>query len=176
MATNNVKDTDMWETPRWLVRQLEDLLGVTFVHDICATAENAKCPSYWTEDDDALSQDWHSKMLMLRRELANYNIQTPAFWLNPPYSNVTPWLEMAIEAANLGVLVVAVLNDDRSTLWYQNLMENQAHTVLVPDKRIKFEGRNGKGNNKPQIIPVYGPWMLGKTHEVRFKVEPKKYA
>lgn len=55
-----------WETPDELFQPLDEEFHFTL--DVCATPENAKCPSYYTEEDDALIQEWHGTC-----------------WMNPPF-------------------------------------------------------------------------------------------
>jgi len=58
--------TDEWETPDDLFQGLHAVFK--FTRDVCATAENAKRPKYWTKADDALSKKWRG-----------------VCWCNPPY-------------------------------------------------------------------------------------------
>lgn len=59
--------TDEWETPHWLYDQLNKTFN--FSLDVCATSENAKCPNYYTHEQDGLAQPW-----------------TGTCWMNPSYS------------------------------------------------------------------------------------------
>lgn len=54
-----------WETPIELFDKLNDIYG--FEIDVCATRENAKCPKFFTKEDDGLMQDWYG-----------------CCWMNPP--------------------------------------------------------------------------------------------
>ena len=48
------------ETPIKLFRAIEEnIIFERFNWDLCASKENAKCQNYYTEEDDALAQDWH---------------------------------------------------------------------------------------------------------------------
>ena len=48
--------TDLWATPQSFFDQLNNEFRFTL--DPCATAENAKCRSFYTQEDDGLKQDW----------------------------------------------------------------------------------------------------------------------
>ena len=48
--------TDLWETPQDFFDKLNDEFH--FNLDPCATSENAKCPKYYTKEDDGLSKNW----------------------------------------------------------------------------------------------------------------------
>lgn len=58
--------TDLWATPQDFFDKLDKIFH--FQVDVCATAENAKCAKYYTEETNGLAQDW-----------------TGVCWLNPPY-------------------------------------------------------------------------------------------
>ena len=48
-----------WETPQAFFDALNDEFH--FELDVCATDENAKCPQYFTEEQDGLSQRWYGR-------------------------------------------------------------------------------------------------------------------
>ena len=52
-----------WATPDDLFAQLNDHFG-PFTLDPCATADNAKCPTYYTKADDGLSKPWNGRVFM----------------------------------------------------------------------------------------------------------------
>jgi hypothetical protein len=60
-----------WETPQWLFDQYHAQFRFTL--DVCATAENAKCPRFFTPEVNGLEQDWGTNVC----------------WMNPPYGRVT---------------------------------------------------------------------------------------
>lgn len=159
---------DRRATPRWLFKQIEQMVGVPIVHDVCAEPETAKCASFWTAEDDCLMVSW--KAFANIKLSGRYN--AIAFWMNPPYSNPEPFLAKAVEESAKGLIVVGLLPDDRGARWYQRHIEGVANTLLIPDGRISFHGPDGKpqnGNPKPSVIPIWTPWRTGKTMEYRFK-------
>lgn len=48
--------TSVWETPQDLYDELDREFH--FGIDVCALPENAKCPNFFTQKDDGLSQKW----------------------------------------------------------------------------------------------------------------------
>ncbi len=61
--------------------------------DVCASATNAKCPRYYTRDDDGLAQPWDGKC-----------------WMNPPYGRtIGLWMRKAYEESQRGALVVCLV-------------------------------------------------------------------
>jgi len=168
----NVKDE--WATPPNFFNQIQKLVNIPLVLDVCASHKNAKTECYLTKEDDALTKNWKSIVV---REHQNATNPIVGAFMNPPYSKPYDWCKKAAMEAEKGLIVVGLLNDDRSTKWYQEYIEDVASICFVPNKRIAFLNDDGeivKGNPKGQIIPVYTPWNIGKTEYVRFKVEELK--
>ena len=157
---------DKRQTPKEVIARIQTLINMPLVHDVAAEPHTAKCASYWTIDDDALSKSWVEPML-------NVASLTKALWMNPPYSNITPWVQKAVDAARNGVIVVGCLPDDRSVSWYQQYVEDKAQIIYVPDRRISFEDGEGvpqRGNPKGTVFPVWMPFHCDKSNYVRFKL------
>lgn len=66
---------DQWRTPDLLFWGINALFG-PLVLDLFADADNAKCPTWYTAEDNALTQDWSERLAELGG--AGYG--------NPPYS------------------------------------------------------------------------------------------
>ncbi|HAT1569294.1 TPA: phage N-6-adenine-methyltransferase [Kluyvera cryocrescens] len=66
---------DQWRTPDLLFWGINAMFG-PLVLDLFADDDNAKCPAWYTAEDNALTQDWSSRLLELGG--AGYG--------NPPYS------------------------------------------------------------------------------------------
>ncbi|MCK4758407.1 MAG: hypothetical protein KAT69_00085 [Candidatus Aminicenantes bacterium] len=159
-------DGDRRQTPKSVFNRIQTLINMPFVHDVAAEPHTAKCASFWTVDDDALSKDW-------REPLIDSGSLTKALWMNCPYSDVTPWVQKACDAAKRGVIVVGCLPDDRSVSWYQQYVEDKAQIIYVPDRRISFEDSDGvpqRGNPKGTVFPVWMPFYCDKSSYVRFKL------
>lgn len=66
---------DQWRTPDLLFWGINAMFG-PLVLDLFADDDNAKCPAWYTAEDNALTQDWSARLLELGG--AGYG--------NPPYS------------------------------------------------------------------------------------------
>lgn len=66
---------DQWRTPDLLFWGINALFG-PLVLDLFADDSNAKCPAWYTAEDNALTQDWSGRLA----ELGG------AAFANPPYS------------------------------------------------------------------------------------------
>ncbi len=86
-STTPAATRDMTQTPLYLFRALD--LEFNFALDAAALPETALCQKYLTPDIDALSVDWG--------DFISPSVRSPWVWLNPPYSDIGPWVEKAIE-------------------------------------------------------------------------------
>jgi phage N-6-adenine-methyltransferase len=174
-STTPKKDRDLWATPFDVFAAIGLQLNIDIVHDVCAMRETSKCGShYWGPDkgDDAMALDWCSELAKMHHA---GGVEAVAVWMNPPYSNPTPWVRKASEEADKGLIVVGLVIHDPSTQWWQRHVERVASLAFVPDRRISFEmgGKRVAGNPKPSIFPVWTPWRTGQTQYVRFSL-PKR--
>lgn len=100
--------SDEWATPPELVRWVAAGLQIPqFDLDACCRAESAKAPSFFTRQEDGLTQSWHGNV-----------------WVNPPYSSPKPWIEKAIQEVQSGraVLVALLLPSRTDTGWFHDLI------------------------------------------------------
>jgi DNA N-6-adenine-methyltransferase (Dam) len=81
---------DEWTTPRDLFEALEAEFG--FDLDPSATPENALCGRYFTREDDGLSRPWTGRV-----------------FVNPPYSDLEPWVAKAWQSTQDGTAELVLL-------------------------------------------------------------------
>lgn len=95
--------TDLWATPQKLFDALHARYG--FSADVCATSENAKCPTFFTPEQDGLAQQW-----------------TGVCWMNPPYGrDIGKWVQKAHDTAQRGeATVVCLLPSRTDTAWWHD--------------------------------------------------------
>ncbi len=95
--------TPEWATPQPFFDELEREFG-EFDLDPCATPENAKCPQFFTQADDGLSQKWGGKVFM-----------------NPPYGReIGKWVEKAYQESLGGAKVICLLPARTDTRWFHD--------------------------------------------------------
>ena len=113
--------TDLWETPQAFFDEYDKLFG-PFALDVCATPKNAKCPDYFTKEDDGLSQHWVGKC-----------------WMNPPYGReIGKWMKKAKESAGSGTVVVCLVPARTDTRWWHDYAIHGDVTFIKG--RLKFGG------------------------------------
>ena len=104
-----------------LLRPLDAEFG-PFDLDPCATPENALCARFFTKADDGLAQTW-----------------TGAAFMNPPYSDLDPWMAKAWEAAQTTAeLVVCLVPARTGSRWWHKYAERGKYRFLA--KRLRFGG------------------------------------
>ena len=131
-------ENQAWETPLDFFSKLDQLFSFTL--DACASDENAKVANYYTEEQDALLQDWQGVV-----------------WCNPPYGREQiKFIEKAYqESVKHGSVVVCLIPARPDTKVWQDLIFNHADQVCFIKGRLKF------GNSKdaapfPSALVVFG--------------------
>jgi phage N-6-adenine-methyltransferase len=120
-----------WETPPEVFGPLEAEFHFTL--DVCAQPETAKCPRYFTPEDDGLAQPWEG-----------------ICWMNPPYGRgVEQWIRKAYESSLTGATVVCLVKATPDTRWWHAYTPH-AEVRWVPG-RVRFVGAPG-----PAPFPVCG--------------------
>jgi hypothetical protein len=127
---------DTWLTPRWVL----DPLG-PFDLDPCAAPSprpfriaerNIELPK------DGLLEPWAGRV-----------------WLNPPFSNIKPWIRRMAEHGN----GVALVPGRVETQWFHDWVWDRAGAVFVFRRRVNFCDQSGAvktGVDFPTILAAYG--------------------
>ena len=152
--TDQQFDRNTQQTPKYVFNWLDKRFG--FDIDGCANEKNALCSS-WVGEGSPLGSDFLDTK-------TPYPYRNLRFYVNPPYSDVGPFLKAAKELKDKGHLVVMLLNNDKSTQWYQNHIHGVANEVIdIVGGRIAFihpvTKQEIKGNSKGQMIVVFDPTM-----------------
>ncbi len=153
---------DLWATPPEVFEALDK--EFCFGFDVCAEYETAKCADYWTIEDDALSKDWAEDAKS--RVPGAGLIEIGTIWCNPPYSNIRPFVEKAIEAQLNGRMTVMLVMCDLSVKWFSLAQRYASETRFITDGRLAFlkNGVPQKGNNKGSVIFVFDPHRVSAGH------------
>lgn len=101
-----LEDVDVRPTPDDLYLPLDARFGFTL--DAAASADNAKCGTYFTITDNGLYRDWSGHTV----------------WCNPPYSRIRPWVSKAWDSHLVCPAIVLLLPANRTEQgWWQDLVE-----------------------------------------------------
>lgn len=113
--------TDLWATPQSFFDQLNNEFRFTL--DPCATAENAKCRSFYTKEDDGLKQDWGGQIV----------------FCNPPYGReIKKWVRKCYEESKKPNTVVVMLIPARTdTAYFHDYIYKKSEVRFIRG-RLKF--------------------------------------
>lgn len=130
----------VWGTDQEVFDYLDARFG-PFKLDVCAVPENAKCPRYFTPEQDGLAQCWRGK---------------GAVWMNPPYGReIGAWMRKAAEAGMDGTVVCCLVPARTDTAWWHNYAMGHGRVFLVRG-RLKFGGAK-QFAPFPSAVVVFGP-------------------
>lgn len=154
---------DSWQTPDFAFTPLDDEFN--FALDAATNGTNSKVPgAYLTKEMDALKQDWSKHLLPFCGR---------AVWINPPYSDIEPWLDCAEWHARKRSLISVLLipHTPDSTWWPYNASEIRVVRGARDENGKSVSGRiqfiradTGKahGNqSKGSCYVIYAPGTLG---------------
>ena len=121
--------TDLWETPIDFFREWDEKFH--FDLDVCANADNAKCATFFSPEQDGLKQNWGGGGYIC--------------WMNPPYGRkIGDWVRKAYEESMRGATVVCLLPARTDTKWWHDYCMRGEITFIRG--RLKF---GGSANSAP---------------------------
>lgn len=129
-------ETADWSTPQDLFDTLNDEFKFTL--DVCATAKNAKCPLYYTIQQDGLAQHW-----------------TGTCWCHPPYGRgIERWIRKAYESSQMGATVVLLIPAHTDTrYWHDWVVRGETRFVKG---RLRFSDSKSAAPHA-SVIVVFRP-------------------
>ena len=132
-----------WATPPEFFNKVFDEFG-PFDLDVAASASNAKCPKFYTKQDNGLAQPWAGRV-----------------WCNPPYGReISQWVARARDASHKGATVVMLVPARTDTKWFHDdILGCRRAEVRYLRGRIKFGGASA-GAPFPSMLVVYRPGGL----------------
>jgi phage N-6-adenine-methyltransferase len=147
-------------TPQWLFDALNarvrELTGQGFQLDAAASDWNAKCADYFTEQADALAQDWSGR---------------GPIYCNAPFTPtlLPKFAAKAIEAAEGGATVALLLPSWTGYPWFQELKRRgQMADVIGPVEFERADGSKVVLNNGPKttslVVATLGPSIAAGTN------------
>ena len=131
-----------WCTPKEFYDRLDEEFHFTL--DPCATHKSAKCPKYFTKEDDGLSRSWEGESV----------------FCNPPYGReIWRWVKKAYEESRKpNTLVVLLIPARTDTAYFHEYIFNKASDIRFLRGRLKFTDEEGKASNSapfPSCVVVY---------------------
>lgn len=125
---------DNWATPKWLFDKLNEIWK--FSLDAACVKETALCSKYFTPEDNSLIQDWSKDIV----------------FLNPPYSNLKPWMEKVSESYEMGATIVILIPSRTDTKAFQDYAAKVCDCICFIKGRLVFidpDNRDVKQDSAP---------------------------
>lgn len=144
---------DLWRTPPALFACLN--AEFCFQLDAAAAPHNALCRKFITAEQNTLETPW-----------AAY-LSIPGYvWLNPPYSDITPFVKKAAAESANQIGTVMLVPADTSVGWFKEAIQTASEVRFITAGRLAFinpvTGKPVSGNNKGSMLIIWHPYP--RTH------------
>lgn len=146
---------DLWRTPPALFACLN--AEFCFQLDAAAAAHNALCRKFITAEQNTLETPW-----------ADY-LSIPGYvWLNPPYSDITPFVKKAAAESANQIGTVMLVPADTSVGWFKEAIQTASEVRFITAGRLAFinpvTGKPVSGNNKGSMLIIWHPYPRTHCH------------
>lgn len=143
---------NLWQTPPEIYAALNREFN--FIGDAAASDLNHLHPKYLTEQQNALEEVWE------------FYFPPGYIWLNPPYSDIGPWVEKASSIDSDVHGVVMLVPADTSVGWFADAQRTCSEVRFITGGRLSFvradTGKPVNGNNKGSMLIIWNPHMLAR--------------
>ena len=146
---------DLWRTPPALFASLD--AEFCFQLDAAAAPHNALCRKFITAEQNTLETPW-----------ADY-LNVPGYvWLNPPYSDITPFVKKAAAESANQIGTVMLVPADTSVGWFKEAIQTASEVRFITAGRLAFinpvTGKPVSGNNKGSMLIIWRPYPRTHCH------------
>ncbi|MBW0869560.1 phage N-6-adenine-methyltransferase [Citrobacter amalonaticus] len=146
---------DLWRTPPTLFASLN--AEFCFQLDAAAAPHNALCRKFITAEQNTLETPW-----------ADY-LSIPGYvWLNPPYSDITPFVKKAAVESSNQIGTVMLVPADTSVGWFKEAIQTASEVRFITAGRLAFinpvTGKPVSGNNKGSMLIIWRPYPRTHCH------------
>ncbi|EGT0624319.1 phage N-6-adenine-methyltransferase [Citrobacter freundii] len=146
---------DLWRTPPVFFASLD--AEFCFQLDAAAAPHNALCRKFITAEQNTLETPW-----------ADY-LNVPGYvWLNPPYSDITPFVKKAAAESSNQIGTVMLVPADTSVGWFKEAIQTASEVRFITAGRLAFinpvTGKPVSGNNKGSMLIIWRPYPRTHCH------------
>lgn len=146
---------DLWRTPPTLFASLD--AEFCFQLDAASAPHNALCRKFITAEQNTLETPW-----------ADY-LSIPGYvWLNPPYSDITPFVKKAAAESANQIGTVMLVPADTSVGWFKEAIQTASEVRFITAGRLAFinpvTGKPVSGNNKGSMLIIWRPYPRTHCH------------
>lgn len=146
---------DLWRTPPALFASLDS--EFCFQLDAAAAPHNALCRKFITAEQNTLETPWADCL------------NVPGYvWLNPPYSDITPFVKKAAAESANQIGTVMLVPADTSVGWFKEAIQTASEVRFITAGRLAFinpvTGKPVSGNNKGSMLIIWRPYPRTHCH------------
>lgn len=146
---------DLWRTPPALFASLD--AEFCFQLDAAAAPHNALCRKFITAEQNTLETSW-----------SDY-LNVPGYvWMNPPYSDITPFVKKAATESANQIGTVMLVPADTSVGWFKEAIQTASEVRFITAGRLAFinpvTGKPVSGNNKGSMLIIWRPYPRTHCH------------
>ncbi len=146
---------DLWRTPPALFASLD--AEFCFQLDAAAAPHNALCRRFITAEQNTLETPWTDYLTI------------PGYaWMNPPYSDITPFVKKAAAESKNQIGAVMLVPADTSVGWFREAIETASEVRFITAGRLAFinpvTGKPVSGNNKGSMLIIWHPYPRTHCH------------
>lgn len=146
---------DLWRTPPAIFASLD--AEFCFQLDAAAAPHNALCRKFITAEQNTLETPW-----------ADY-LNVPGYvWLNPPFSDITPFVKKAAAESANQIGTVMLVPADTSVGWFKEAIQTASEVRFITAGRLAFinpvSGKPVSGNNKGSMLIIWRPYPRTHCH------------
>ncbi|HDT2130029.1 TPA: phage N-6-adenine-methyltransferase [Enterobacter roggenkampii] len=150
-----IDQRDLWRTPPAIFASLD--AEFCFQVDAAAAPHNALCRKFITAEQNTLETPW-----------ADY-LSIPGYvWLNPPYSDITPFVKKAAAESANQIGSVMLVPADTSVGWFKEAIQTASEVRFITAGRLAFinpvTGKPVSGNNKGSMLIIWRPYPRTHCH------------
>lgn len=146
---------DLWRTPPAFFASLN--AEFCFQLDAAAAPHNALCRKFITAEQNTLETPW-----------VDY-LSIPGYvWLNPPYSDITPFVKKAAAESANQIGTVMLVPADTSVGWFKEAIQTASEVRFITAGRLAFinpvTGKPVSGKNKGSMLIIWRPYPRTHCH------------
>lgn len=146
---------DLWRTPPALFASLD--AEFCFQLDAAAAPHNTLCRKFIIAEQNTLETPW-----------TDY-LSIPGYvWLNPPYSDITPFVKKAAAESANQIGTVMLVPADTSVGWFKEAIQTASEVRFITAGRLAFinpvTGKPISGNNKGSMLIIWRPYPRTHCH------------
>ncbi len=146
---------DLWATPPAIFEALN--AEFWFQLDAAASATNKLCRKFISAEQDTLVTPWSDSV-----ESGGYA------WMNPPYSDIGPFVRKAAAESKNMIGTAMLLPADTSVGWFREAIETASEVRFITGGRLAFinplSGKPVSGNNKGSMLIIWRPFPRTHCH------------